>query len=52
MEEIHQMKEDKMKEKGSQHDPEHATVKKETQVEGDLQNTEQHFITMAELQHS
>ena len=30
MEEIHQLKTDKTKEKGSQHDPEHAVDKEET----------------------
>ena len=49
MEEICQMKADKTKEKGSQHDPEHAADKKETLVGGAPQNTEQHFITMAEV---
>ena len=49
MEEIHQMKADKMKEKGSQHDPEHAANKKGTPIEGDLQTAERRFITMAEV---
>ena len=34
MEEIHQMKADKMKEKESQHDPKHAANKEETPVNG------------------
>ena len=34
MEEIHQLKADKTKEKGSQHNPEHATDKEETPAEG------------------
>ena len=47
MEEIRQLKLDKTKEKGSQHDPEHAAEK--TLVGGVLQNAEQRFITMAEV---
>ena len=49
MEEIHQLKTDKTKEKGSQHDPEHVEDKEETPTGGVLQNAEQHFITMAEV---
>ena len=43
------MKADKMKEKGNQHDPEHAADKEETPVGGGPQNLEQCFITMAEV---
>ena len=49
MEEIHQLKIDKTKEKGSQHDPEHVTDKEEIPAEGVLQNTDQRFITMAKV---
>ena len=49
MEEIRQLKTEKTKEKGSQHDPEHAADKKETPAGGVPQNTEQRFITMAEV---
>ena len=49
MEEIHQLKADKTKEKGSQHDPEHAVDREETLVGGVPWNTEQRFITMAEV---
>ena len=49
MEEIYQLKTDKTKEKGSQHDPEHAADKEETPVEGVPQNAEQRFITIAEV---
>jgi len=49
MEEIHQLKVDKTKEKGSQHDPEHAADREETLVEGVPRNAEQRFITMAEV---
>ena len=49
MEEIHQLKADKTKEKGSQHDPEHAADREETLVGGVPWNTEQRFITMAEV---
>ena len=48
MEEIRQLKTNKPKEKGSQHDPEHAVDKEETLVGGTLQNAEPRFITMAE----
>ena len=40
MEEIRQIKVDKTKEKGSQHDPEHAADKEETPVGGGPHNTE------------
>ena len=43
------MKANKTKEKGSQHDPEHVADKEETLVGGAPQNTEQRFITMAEV---
>ena len=49
MEEIHQLKADKTKEKGSQHDPEHVADKEETLVGGGLQNTKQCFIMMVEV---
>ena len=49
MEEIRQLKSDKTKEKGSQHDPEHAANKEETPVGGVPQNVEQRFITMVEV---
>ena len=38
-----------MKEKGSQHDPEHAADKEETPIGGGPYNAEQRFITMAEV---
>ena len=49
MEEIRQLKTDKIKEKGSQHDPKHAADKEETPAGGVPQNAEQHFITMGEV---
>ena len=49
MEEICQLKTDRTKEKGSQHDPEHVADKEETPVGGVPQNVEQRFITMAEV---
>ena len=49
MEEIRQLKIEKTKEKGSQHDPEHAADKKETPARGVPQNVEQRFITMGEV---
>ena len=49
MEEICQLKMDRTKEKGSQHDPELAIDKEETLVGGVPQNPEQHFITMAKV---
>ena len=49
MEEIHQLKTDRTKEKGSQHDPEHAADKEETPAGGVPQNIEQRFITMTEV---
>ena len=49
MEEICQLKTNKIKEKGSQHDPEHATDKEETPAGSVPQNAEQRFITMAEV---
>ena len=49
MEEIRQIKADKTKEKGSQHDLEHAANKEETSIGGGLQTVKQCFITMAEV---
>ena len=49
MEEIRRLKINKTKEKGSQHDPEHAANKEETPIGGVPQNAEQRFITMAEV---
>ena len=49
MEEIRQLKTDKTKEKGSQHVLEHVANKEETTAGGVLQNTDQHFIIMAEV---
>ena len=49
MKEIRQLKTDKIKEKGSQHDPKHTADKEETPAGGVPQNAEQHFITMAEV---
>ena len=49
MEEICQLKMDKTKEKGSQHDLKHAADKEETLVGGASQNAEQRFITMAKV---
>ena len=49
MEEICELKIDKTKEKGSQHDLEHAVDKEETPAGGVPQNTEQRFITKAKL---
>ena len=49
MKEIRQLKTDKIKEKGSQHDTEHAADKEETPTGGVSQNAEQCFITMAEV---
>ena len=49
MEEIRQLKANKTKEKGSQHDLEHAADKEETLVGGVPRNAQQCFITMAEV---
>ena len=49
MKEIRQLKMDRTKEKGSQHDPEHVVDKEETPAGGVPQNVEQRFITMAEV---
>ena len=49
MEEIHQLKTDKTKEKGSQHGLEHAIDKEETPTGGVPQNAKQRFITMAKV---
>ena len=48
MEEIRQLKADKTKEKGSQHDPDHVTDREKTLTGGVPQNAGQRFITMAE----
>ena len=49
MEEIRQLKADKTKEKGSQHDPDHAADREETLAGGVPRNAEQRFITMTEV---
>ena len=49
MEEMHQLKVDKTKEKGSQHDPKHIADKEETPIGGGPQNIEQHFIMIADV---
>ena len=49
MKEIRQLKTDKIKEKGSQHNTEHTADKEETLTGGVSQNAEQRFITMAEV---
>ena len=49
MKEIRQLKTNKTKEKGSQHNPKHATNKEETLAGVVPQNTDQRFITMAEV---
>ena len=49
MEEIRQLKADKTKEKGSQHDPEHAADREETLAGGVPWNVEQRFITIAKV---
>ena len=49
MEEIRQPKADKTKEKGSQHDPDHAADREETLARGVSRNAGQRFITMAEV---
>ena len=49
MEEVHQLKTNKTKEKGSQHDLERVANKEETLVRGAPQNAEQCFITMAKV---
>ena len=49
MEEIRQLKVDKTKEKGSQHDPEHAVDRFWTLAGGVPRNAEQRFITMAKV---
>ena len=46
MEEVRQLKADKTKEKGSQHDPDHAVDREETLAGGVPRNAKQHFITM------
>ena len=49
MEEIRQLKADKTKEKGNQHDPDHAADREETLAGGVPRNAGQRFITMAEV---
>ena len=49
MEEIRQLKIDKTKEKGSQHDLKHAVDKVETPTGGVPQNAKQRLITMAKV---
>ena len=49
MEEIHKLKADKTKEKGRQHDPEHAADREETLAGGVPRNAGQRFIIMAEV---
>ena len=49
MEEIRQLKADKTKEKGSQHDPDHAADGVETLAGGAPRSAGQRFITMAEV---
>ena len=49
MEEIRQLKADKIKEKGSQHDPDHAADRVEKLAGGAPWNAGQRFITMAEV---
>ena len=49
MEEIRQLKADKTKEKGSQHDPDHVADGVETLAGGAPRSVGQRFITMAEV---
>ena len=49
IEEICQLKADKSKEKGSQHNPKDVTDKKETSKGRCPQNTEPWFVTMADV---
>ena len=49
MEEIRQLKADKTKEKGNQHDPDHMADGVETLAGGVPRNAGQRFITMAEV---
>ena len=49
MEEICQLKTNKTKEKGRQHDSGHVVDKDETPTGGVPQNAEQRFITMAKV---
>ena len=49
MEEIRQLKAGKTKEKGSQHDPDHAADGVETLAGGAFRSAGQRFITMAEV---
>ena len=49
MEEIRQLKANKTKEKGSQHDPDHVAHREKTLAGGVPRNAGQRFITMAEV---
>lgn len=49
MEEIYQLKADKTKEKGRQHNLEYVADKEETHVGGGPQNTKHRFIMMVEV---
>ena len=49
MEEMCQLKADKTKKNGNQHDPDHVTDKEETPVRGGPHNTKQRFIAMANV---
>ena len=49
MEKIRQLKADKTKEKGSQHDPDHVADREETLAGGVPRNAGQRFIIMAEV---
>ena len=49
MEEIRQLKPEKTKEKGSQHDPDHVADREETLAGGVPQNPGQRFITVVEV---
>ena len=49
MEEIRQLKADKIKEKGSQYDPDHVTDREETSTGSVPWNAGQRFITIAEV---
>ena len=49
MDEIRQLKANKTKEKGSQHDPDHVADREETLAGGVPRNAGQRFITMVEV---
>ena len=51
MEEMRQLKANKIKEKGSQHDPERVANKEETLMDGGLYNTKQCFTRWLMSQH-